>query len=136
MFRPRSKGATIGDIEMYGIIGQFMAVDGKRNELIEILLAGTKDMPGCKLYAISEDSDDESAIWVTENAFRINALNLSPVNRLDPCRKASFKLGRDDCQAGANPNRIPVKTEIKIVKTRTLQSTPTSDARGMAPALN
>ena len=51
---------------MYGIVGQFMAVEGKRNELIEILLAGTRDMPGCILYSISEDNDDETAIWVTE----------------------------------------------------------------------
>ena len=51
---------------MYGIIGQFMAFDGKRDELIEILLEGTKDMPGCKLYAIAADDEDENAIWVTE----------------------------------------------------------------------
>ena len=51
---------------MYGIIGKMVATEGSRDKLIEILLNGTQDMPGCKLYAISADSADETGIWITE----------------------------------------------------------------------
>ncbi len=51
---------------MYGIIGQIQATEGNRDKLIEILLTGTKEMPGCKLYAISTDTTDETGIWITE----------------------------------------------------------------------
>ena len=51
---------------MYGIIGKLNATDGNREKLIEILLAGAQEMPGCKLYAISADSEDANAIWITE----------------------------------------------------------------------
>jgi len=32
---------------MYGLIGKMTAVDGKRDELVAILLAGVSGMPGC-----------------------------------------------------------------------------------------
>ena len=51
---------------MYGIIGKMIANDGKRDELIAILLDGTKDMPGCLSYVISKDMSDEDALWITE----------------------------------------------------------------------
>ena len=51
---------------MYGIIGKMIAVDGKRDELIDILLDGTKDMPGCLSYIIATDDADYNAIWITE----------------------------------------------------------------------
>lgn len=51
---------------MYGIIGQMQATEGNREKLIDILLNGTKEMPGCKLYAISADTTDETSIWITE----------------------------------------------------------------------
>ena len=51
---------------MYGIIGKMLAQDGKRDELIEILLAGTRDMPGCLSYIIAKDQDDDNALWITE----------------------------------------------------------------------
>lgn len=51
---------------MYGIIGKMNATPGNRDNLIEVLLNGTTDMPGCKLYAVSADNDDETGIWVTE----------------------------------------------------------------------
>ena len=51
---------------MYGIIGQIQAAEGTREKLIEILLNGTKEMPGCKLYAIAADTTDETGIWITE----------------------------------------------------------------------
>ncbi|WP_069131703.1 putative quinol monooxygenase [Rhodohalobacter halophilus] len=51
---------------MYGLIGQMKAKSGSRDELIEILLAGTQNMPGCIQYVISKDVDDENGIWITE----------------------------------------------------------------------
>jgi quinol monooxygenase YgiN len=51
---------------MYGIIGKMLAQQGKRDELISILLAGTHSMPGCKSYIISKDSADQNALWIHE----------------------------------------------------------------------
>jgi quinol monooxygenase YgiN len=51
---------------MYGLIGQMKTVAGQRDALIDILLAGTNNMPGCHSYVIARDSLDENAIWITE----------------------------------------------------------------------
>ena len=51
---------------MYGIIGKVIAQDGQREALIEVLLAGTQDMPGCLSYVISRDLTDGNALWITE----------------------------------------------------------------------
>lgn len=51
---------------MYGLIGKFIATDGKRDELIGYLLEGLRDMPGCLSYIVASDPADASAIWVTE----------------------------------------------------------------------
>lgn len=51
---------------MYGIIGKMIASEGNRDKLIEILLGGTKGMPGCINYVISKDSADPNALWITE----------------------------------------------------------------------
>jgi len=51
---------------MYGLIGKMTAADGKRDELIAILLEGTGEMPGCLSYVVAKDPDDDAAIWVTE----------------------------------------------------------------------
>jgi len=51
---------------MYGLIGKITTKDGQRDELINILLEGTTDMPGCLSYIISRDSKDDNAIWITE----------------------------------------------------------------------
>ena len=51
---------------MYGIIAKMIALDGKRDELIAILLEGTKDMPGCLSYVISKDLVADDALWITE----------------------------------------------------------------------
>ncbi len=52
--------------EVFGIIGQIMAVPGRRAELVSILLVGTRDMPGNIAYLIAEDLADDNAIWITE----------------------------------------------------------------------
>ena len=51
---------------MFGIIGKMIAHDGKRDELIAILLEGTKEMPGCISYVIAKDLADENSLWITE----------------------------------------------------------------------
>ena len=51
---------------MYGLIGKMTAVDGKREALAEILLAGTDAMPGCLSYIIANDPGDPNALWITE----------------------------------------------------------------------
>ena len=57
---------TKRDKNMYGLIGKITAKDGQREDLINILLGGTKDMPGCLSYIISKDSKAPDVIWVTE----------------------------------------------------------------------
>lgn len=51
---------------MYGLIGKILALPGKRDGLIEILLEGMQDMPGCRSYIVAKDPADPNAIWVTE----------------------------------------------------------------------
>lgn len=51
---------------MYGLIGQILAVPDQRDVLMEILLEGTRDMPGCLSYVVAADPGDPNALWVTE----------------------------------------------------------------------
>lgn len=51
---------------MYGLIGKLVAVTGKREALITILLAGAAGMPGCLSYVVARDPADADAIWITE----------------------------------------------------------------------
>jgi len=51
---------------MHGRIGKMIAVEGKRDALIAILLEGTKDMAGCMSYVVARDPADATAIWITE----------------------------------------------------------------------
>jgi quinol monooxygenase YgiN len=52
--------------KMYGLIGKMTAVEGKRDELIAILLEGPKEMPGCLSYIVAKDPANATTIWVTE----------------------------------------------------------------------
>lgn len=51
---------------MYGLIGKMTAVSGQRDTLIDILLEGTGEMPGCLSYIVARDPADADAIWITE----------------------------------------------------------------------
>jgi quinol monooxygenase YgiN len=51
---------------MYGLIGKMTAVDGKRDELVAILVEGVAGMPGCLSYIVATEPGDASAIWITE----------------------------------------------------------------------
>lgn len=55
-----------GGSKMYGLIGSMTAVEGKRDELIKILLEGVNDMPGCLSYIVAKDPNDANGIWITE----------------------------------------------------------------------
>lgn len=51
---------------MYGLIGQMIAMEGKRHELARILLEATGSMPGCLSYVVAADPADTNALWITE----------------------------------------------------------------------
>lgn len=51
---------------MYGIIGRIDATPGNRDILAEILLEGSKSMPGCRSYVVARDPSEVDALWVTE----------------------------------------------------------------------
>jgi len=63
---PLPVAANAREQAMYGLIGKFKAVAGKRDELIAILLADTGGMPGCLSYIVAEDPNDPDGIWITE----------------------------------------------------------------------
>jgi quinol monooxygenase YgiN/ketosteroid isomerase-like protein len=51
---------------MYGLIGKFTAVAGRRDALAAILLDATTAMPDCLSYVVANDPGDPDALWVTE----------------------------------------------------------------------
>lgn len=64
-----TKGYAMDEIDpehVYAIIGQMLAVPGKRDELIGYLSEGSGNMPGNLSYEIWRDKADENAIWITE----------------------------------------------------------------------
>lgn len=58
--------AVEGTASMYGLIGKMTAAEGQRDALIDILLGGTTQMPGCLSYIVAKDPSDPNAIWITE----------------------------------------------------------------------
>ena len=51
---------------MYGLIGKMTAKPGQRDALQAILLGNDGEMPGCLSYIIAIDSEDATALWITE----------------------------------------------------------------------
>lgn len=51
---------------MYGLISKLKATPGDRDALIDILLKGTRDMPGCRIYTVSRDLADDDGLWINE----------------------------------------------------------------------
>ena len=51
---------------MYGLIGKMLTVEGRRDEVLDILLKSTGRMPGCHSYIVAKDVTDANAIWITE----------------------------------------------------------------------
>jgi quinol monooxygenase YgiN len=58
--------ARKGEQKLYGLIGKMIAVAGKREELLAILLESVGEMPGCLSYIVAKAPADENAIWITE----------------------------------------------------------------------
>lgn len=63
---PGGRASFNDDRDMFGLIGRMTAVEGRREELIEILLGGTGSMPGCRSYIIARDTEDSDSLWITE----------------------------------------------------------------------
>lgn len=51
---------------MYGLIGKMKVAPGQRGAVTQLLLDGTRSMPGCLSYIVAEDPTDPDAIWITE----------------------------------------------------------------------
>ena len=51
---------------MFGLIGSMDATPGNRDRLVEILLEGTLEMPGCLSYVVALDPEVAERVWITE----------------------------------------------------------------------
>jgi quinol monooxygenase YgiN len=51
---------------VYGLIGSMMTLPENRAALVEALLEGSVDLPGCLSYVVAEDAEDASLVWVSE----------------------------------------------------------------------
>jgi len=53
----------------FGLHGSLLATPGKRDALVEYMLAAAELMeiaPGCELYLVSTSEADDDAVWITE----------------------------------------------------------------------
>ena len=50
----------------FDVKSKITLADGQREAFIEILQAGTRDMPGNISYEITKDGADEAVIWIAE----------------------------------------------------------------------
>lgn len=55
-----------GGERMFGQIAKIAAIPGKRDELVATLLEGSRDMPGCLIYLVANDTSEADAIWISE----------------------------------------------------------------------
>ena len=64
----QARGMVMEESQFYGLIGKITAKPGMREDLIDILRAGTGTgiMPGCRAYIVAEDRKDPDAIWFSE----------------------------------------------------------------------
>lgn len=51
---------------MYGMINKIVAKPGHADALQQLLLAGSKEMPGCISYVVSVDLADSNVLWIME----------------------------------------------------------------------
>jgi quinol monooxygenase YgiN len=80
----------------FGMAGKLVAHPGRRGELVELLLAATRELQGadgCELYVVSQDRDDLDTIWVFEawrdEAARRASLDMPAVRGGDRARAAA-----------------------------------------------
>lgn len=68
---------------MYGLIGKITSINGKRNELVNILTAISTQLPNCLSYIVQTDTKNETDIWVSEvwisKEDHAHSLTLEPV---------------------------------------------------------
>jgi quinol monooxygenase YgiN len=66
----------------FGMVGKLVAHPGRRGELLDLLMAATRELQGadgCELYVVSHDRDDLDTIWVFE-AWRDEAAHRASLN--------------------------------------------------------
>jgi quinol monooxygenase YgiN len=51
---------------MYGLIGKFRALRGKRDALISAMLDDDTPIPGCISFVVAQDPADPDVVWITE----------------------------------------------------------------------
>jgi quinol monooxygenase YgiN len=51
---------------VYGLISRMKALPGQRDALIQVLLQGSRVLPGCIHYIVAKDVQDEHTLWVVE----------------------------------------------------------------------
>jgi quinol monooxygenase YgiN len=51
---------------VYGLITKMKTQPGQRDALVQVLVQGSKAMPGCIHYIIAKDVHDEHTVWVVE----------------------------------------------------------------------
>ncbi|HUL16195.1 MAG TPA: putative quinol monooxygenase [Terriglobales bacterium] len=77
---------------MYGLIAKLTTADGRRDELIQILMDAARGMAGCHSYIVARDAGDENVVWVTEvwdsAASHDASLSLPAVQKAIPRAKA------------------------------------------------
>jgi quinol monooxygenase YgiN len=85
----------------FGMVGKLVAQPGRGGELLELLIAATRELQGadgCELYVVSQDRDDLDTIWVFE-AWRDEAahrasLDIASGPRGDRARAAAHRRAR------------------------------------------
>jgi len=50
----------------FGLIVQIVAVEGRRQELMEILHSAMDGLPGCLNHTVAASKEDADTIWVSE----------------------------------------------------------------------
>jgi quinol monooxygenase YgiN len=51
---------------MFSLTTRIVALPGQRDALAEILLKGSRNLPGCLTYVVANDPCDESSVWINE----------------------------------------------------------------------
>jgi quinol monooxygenase YgiN len=94
---------------------------GKRDELMTILIEGTRDMPACSVTSWAKDAVDENVIWVTEDwdsqASRDASLTLPAVKNCiaqgKPLSRDSGRLQRRVLWAALGCQRNPAAEDAR-----------------------
>ena len=70
---------------MYGLIAKITSAPNECEKLINILIEGSKNMPGNISYVVSKDNADANGIWITEiwenKQFHSDSLKLDSVQQ-------------------------------------------------------